>query len=114
LRESDQLQALLAAEKKAEELFAAIEERGLISPGRTERMVEHDINDLAERSFGVTRHWHRRVVRAGINTLCISNEHPPVREIAEDDCVIIDLGPVFGEWEADVGGTYVFGGDPVT
>jgi Xaa-Pro dipeptidase len=108
LRESDRLQALLAAEKKAGELFAAIEERGLISPGRTERMKPR------RAVFGVTRLWHRRIVRAGMNTLCISNKHPPVREIAEDDCVIIDLGPVFGEWEADVGGTYVFGGDPVT
>jgi Xaa-Pro dipeptidase len=113
LHEGDRLQALLAAEKKAEVFFAAIEETGLIAPGRTERMVEEDIYDLAERFFGVTRHWHRRIVRAGMNMLCISNEHPPVREIAEDDCVFIDLGPVFGEWEADVGPTYVFGGDPV-
>jgi hypothetical protein len=40
---------------------------------------------------------------AGINTLRISSENPPVRDIAEDDCVFLDLGPVLGEWEADVG-----------
>jgi Xaa-Pro aminopeptidase len=76
-------------------------------------MVEQDIYDLAERSFGVTKHWHRRMVRAGPNTLCISNEHPPVREIAADDCVFLDLGPVFEEWEADVGRTYVLRSDPL-
>jgi Xaa-Pro aminopeptidase len=113
LYETDRLQALIAAEKKADALFDAIEERGLIAPGRTERMVEHDIYDLAERSFGVTKHWHRRIVRAGPNALCVSNEHPPVREIAVDDCVFLDLGPVFEEWEADVGRTYVLGSDPL-
>jgi len=110
--DSDRLAALITAERRADALFAAIEAEGLIAPGRTERMVDEGIYALAERSFGVTKHWHRRIVRAGPNALCISSEHPPVRKIAEDDCVFLDLGPVFGEWEADVGRTYVFGADP--
>jgi Xaa-Pro dipeptidase len=110
--DSDRLEALLAAEAKANELFTAIEEARIIAAGRTEREVDEDIYALAERSFGVTRHWHRRIVRAGPNTLSISNQHPPVREIGEDDCMFLDLGPVFGEWEADVGRTYVLGADP--
>jgi Xaa-Pro dipeptidase len=110
--DSDRLAALIAAEKKADELFAAIEELGLIASGRTERMIDEGIYALAEHRFGVTKHWHRRIVRAGPNALCISSEHPPVREIAEDDCVFLDLGPVFGDWEADVGRTYVLGNDP--
>jgi Xaa-Pro dipeptidase len=108
----DRLRALVAAEGRADALLAAIEVAGFIAPGRTEVAVERDIYDLAERSFGVNQHWHRRVVRAGPNALCISSEHPPVREIAEDDCVFLDLGPVFGDWEADVGRTYVLGNDP--
>jgi Xaa-Pro dipeptidase len=33
--------------------------------------------------------------------------------IAEDDVVFLDLGPVFEEWEADFGRTFVVGSDPV-
>lgn len=106
------LEALLAAEKQAETLFDAIEQARFIQPGRTERMVERDIYALAEQAFGVTKHWHKRMVRAGSNTLCIAADDPPVREIAADDMVFVDLGPVFEEWEADVGRTYVLGNDP--
>lgn len=103
------LNALLQAEKKAEALFDAIEAAGLIAPGRSERAVEQDIYALAEQSFGVTRHWHKRIVRAGANTVCTFSDNPPVREIAADDTVFLDLGPVFEEWEADVGRTYALG-----
>jgi hypothetical protein len=87
MQDSEHLAALIAAERKADELFDAIEELGLIAPGRTERMIDEAIYALAERKFGVAKHWHPRIVRAGPNALCISSEHPPVREVAEDDCV---------------------------
>jgi Xaa-Pro aminopeptidase len=106
------LAALLAAEKKAEALFDAIEADGLIAPGRSERDIERDIFALAEKDFGVKTHWHKRIVRAGPNTIAIFNENPPVREVEADDMVFLDLGPVFEEWEADVGRTYVIGNDP--
>jgi Xaa-Pro aminopeptidase len=106
------LAALLATEKKAEALFDAIESQRLVRPGRTETEVDRDIFTLAERSFGVKQHWHKRIVRAGPNTVRIFAENPPVREIAENDTVFLDLGPVFDEWEADVGRTYVMGDDP--
>ena len=108
----NELAALLAAERKAEALLAAIETQGLVRPGRTESEVDQDIYALAEQSFGVRRHWHKRIVRSGPNTVCIFAENPPVRSITEDDTVFLDLGPVFDEWEADVGRTYVIGGDP--
>jgi hypothetical protein len=103
---------LLAAERKADALLAAIEARGLVRPGRSETDVDLDIYTLAEQAFGVKQHWHKRIVRAGPNTVRIFAENPPVREIAADDTVFLDLGPVFGEWEADVGRTYVMGDDP--
>jgi hypothetical protein len=109
---NSRLAALLATEKKAEALFEAIESQRLVRPGRTETEVDRDIFTLAERSFGVKKHWHKRIVRSGPNTVCIFAENPPVREIAEDDTVFLDLGPVFDEWEADVGRTYVMGNDP--
>jgi hypothetical protein len=108
----NQLAELLAAERKAEALFAAIETQGLVRPGRTETDVDQDIYALAEQSFGVRKHWHKRIVRSGPNTVCVFAENPPVRTITEDDTAFLDLGPVFDEWEADVGRTYVMGSDP--
>lgn len=105
--------ALLAAEARAFALLDAIEAAGLIAPGRTEREVERDIFAIAARDFGVTDHWHDRVVRAGVNTLCVAGEDAPDRAIGGDDIVFLDLGPVFGAWEADVGRSYAVGHDPV-
>lgn len=105
--------ALIDAEKRALGLLDAVEGAGLLVPGRTERDVEQDIRLIAERDFGVTKHWHKRVVRAGINTLTTAGDNPPDRAIGEDDMVFLDLGPVFEEWEADVGRSYAVGPDPL-
>ncbi|WP_159981935.1 MULTISPECIES: M24 family metallopeptidase [unclassified Novosphingobium] len=109
---SDAFAELLAAERKALGLLDAIEAAGLIAPGRSELEVEGDIFTIAARDFGVTEHWHDRVVRAGVNTLCVAGEAAPDRVIGADDMVFLDLGPVFGGWEADVGRSYAVGGDP--
>jgi Xaa-Pro aminopeptidase len=111
--DEDIFAALLAAEKKGLELLDAIETAGLIAPGRTELEVERDIFAIAERDFGVTEHWHDQVVRAGSNTLFTAGEQAPDRMIGEDDIVFLDLGPVFGAWEADVGRSYAVGPDPL-
>jgi Xaa-Pro aminopeptidase len=103
---------LLDAQAKAAELFAAVEARGLIAPGVGERAASDAIRDLAAEMFGVARHWHRRIVRAGENTLLPFKEHPPDRVIADDDIAFLDLGPIFEEWEADFGRTFVLGDDP--
>jgi Xaa-Pro dipeptidase len=103
---------LLDAQGKAEQLFGEIERRGMIRPGVGERQLSDEIRDLAAELLGVTRHWHRRIVRAGENTLQPFQEHPPDRVIVADDIVFCDLGPVFEEWEADFGRTFVLGDDP--
>lgn len=103
---------LLAAQARAAELFATIEHEGLIRPGLTERAISESIHRLAAERFGVRSHWHKRVVRAGANTLCPYRENPPDREVAARDLVFLDLGPVFGAWEADFGRTFVLGDDP--
>src|SRR5581483_7137952 len=100
------------AQAKALALFDAIERDGLVRAGVTERQVEDEIGALAEREFGVEKHWHRRIVRAGANTITIAGDNPPVRTIVEDDIVYVDLGPVFEAWEADIGKSYVLGNDP--
>ena len=53
------------------------------------------------------------MVRSGPNTLQPYRENPPDRTIAADDIVFLDFGPIFAEWEADFGRTYVLGDDPV-
>jgi Xaa-Pro aminopeptidase len=109
---ADRRAALVAAEGRANALFDAIERDGLIRPGRTERMVEADIYELVAREFGVEKHWHKRIVRAGANTLTTAGDNPPVRVIEPEDIVYVDLGPVFKEWEADIGRSYALGDDP--
>lgn len=103
------LDALLRAEQRAFEMLAAIEERGLIRQGRTEREIEQDILNIAQNQFGIEQHWHKRIVRAGENTLAVFAENPPIVEVRDDDVVFVDLGPVFDNWEADIGKTYVIG-----
>lgn len=112
LGEDDRALALVDAERRAEELFAEIDRRGLIAPGLLESEVSRQVRDLGAEMFGTSRHWHKRVVRSGENTLAPYRENPPDRRIGDDDIVFIDLGPVFAEWEADVGRTYVLGDDP--
>lgn len=58
------------------------------------------------------KHWHKRIIRAGANTLATAGDNQPERVIEADDLVFVNLGPVFEEWEADVRRTYVLGDDP--
>jgi Xaa-Pro aminopeptidase len=110
--DSERRCALEAAEARAQALFAAIERDRLLRPGRSEGDVEEDIRALAAREFGVEKHWHRRIVRSGPNSVTTAGDHPPVRIIDADDIVYLDLGPVFGGWEADIGKSYALGKDP--
>ena len=104
---------LLDAQDKAAALFAEIGTRGIIRPGVTEVQASDEIRDLAADMFGVDRHWHKRIVRAGPNTLQPYRKNPPDREIGTDDIAFADFGPIFEQWEADFGRTFVLGGDPV-
>lgn len=104
---------LLDAQAKAAELFAAVERRKLIAAGMREIQASNAIRDLAAEMFGVDRHWHKRIVRAGPNTLEPYRQNPPDRVIGRDDIVFCDFGPIFEDWEADFGRTFVLGGDPV-
>jgi Xaa-Pro dipeptidase len=110
----DQRSALLLdAQNKAAELFDRVEAEGLIRPGATERSVSEAIYTLAEQLYGVEKHWHKRIVRAGKNTLAPYDLNPPNRTVADDDIVFLDFGPVFEKWEADFGRTYVVGSNPL-
>lgn len=104
---------LLTAQAKALELFDAVADRELIRAGVSEREASDAIRDLAGELLGIERFWHKRIVRAGVNTLEPYRQNPPDRVIGEDDIVFCDFGPIFEQWEADFGRTYVLGADPV-
>ena len=113
LDEDTRARHLVEAEHQAIALFDEVTRRGLIAPGVSERAVSDRVRDLGAELFGTDKHWHKRIVRAGENTLEPYRENPPDRRIGEDDIVFVDLGPIFAEWEADVGRTFVLGDDPV-
>jgi Xaa-Pro aminopeptidase len=104
---------LLDAQVKAEALFKEIEKGKFIRPGVKESEINEAIYTLAGQMYGIARYWHKRIVRAGRNTLSPYDENPPDLTVSEDDIAFLDLGPVFEEWEADFGRTYVVGSDPV-
>ncbi len=111
--EQVRISKLLDAQSKAIELFDAITDRGLIRSGASEKELSNEIRDIASEMFGVSRFWHKRIVRGGINTLTPYSENPPERTLDPDDIVFCDFGPIFAEWEADFGRTFVLGDDPV-
>ncbi|HEY6495616.1 MAG TPA: M24 family metallopeptidase [Trebonia sp.] len=111
--EDERAERLLDAQANAVALFDEVVARGIIVPGRGEQAASDQIRDLANAMFGTTKHWHKRIVRSGPNTVFPYRENPPNRVIAADDIVFADFGPIFDEFEADLGRTYVLGEDPV-
>jgi Xaa-Pro aminopeptidase len=110
--EDVRVRRLIDAEARAVELFDEVVVRDILVPGVGERDASDAVRDLAADMFGLDRFWHKRIVRAGPNTLHPYAENPPDRAIGADDIVFLDFGPVMEKWEADVGRTYVVGDDP--
>jgi Xaa-Pro aminopeptidase len=102
---------LFLSEQKAKELFKTVEERGLITPGKSEKQLSDEIVRIAKEEFGVENHWGKKIVRTGINTLQPYSSNPPDLVIQEGDILFFDFHPVFEGWEADLGRTYVLGND---
>ena len=108
---SKDLKELIDAENNAAKLFQEIENRNLISAGKTEKEINDSIYSLALDLFGIKKYWHKRIVRSGANTLLPYDENPENLLVKEDDILFIDFGPIFEAWEADYGRTYVLGQD---
>ncbi|MDB4089008.1 aminopeptidase P family protein [Flavobacteriales bacterium] len=106
---TNQLKNLIEAERKARVLFQEIENRSLVIVGKTERELNTEVFELAFELFGIRKFWHKRIVRSGENTLLPYKENPPNLTIQKDDIMFFDFGPVFDDWEADMGKTYVIG-----
>jgi Xaa-Pro dipeptidase len=110
--EEQKVTELRAAQDKAQQLFEQIEVRGLIRPGIPESQLNQEIYALAKAIFGISTYWHKRIVRAGANTLLPYADNPPDHTLGGDDILFLDLGPVFEQYEADFGRTFVIGSDP--
>jgi Xaa-Pro aminopeptidase len=106
-------QQLRLAEQKTRELFEMAQALGLIVPGKTERQLNDEVVTLARDVFKVEHFWHKKIIRAGVNTMEPYGSNPPDRVIGDDDLVILDFGPVFDGFEADLARTYVIGNDPL-
>jgi Xaa-Pro aminopeptidase len=103
--------ALLEAQEKARNLLRRIEQTEILKVGVTEQQANDQICELAEREFGVTKHWHKRIVRTGINSVLPYKANPENLTIEHNDLVYLDLGPVFEDFEGDIGVTYLLGED---
>ncbi len=110
---SETIQKLFLSEQKAKELFKAIEDKGLIISGKTEKQLCDEILQVAKEDFGIESHWGKKIVRTGINTLQPYISNPRDLIIQDDDILFFDFHPVFKGWEADLGRTYVLGNDPL-
>ncbi len=108
---NQQRESLLQAEKIAGQLFDKVLADNIIAAGKTEKEINDAILSLAERDFGIKKYWHKRIVRAGKNTIHPYDENPPNLLVKDDDIVFVDFGPILEEWEADYGRTYVIGHD---
>jgi Xaa-Pro aminopeptidase len=110
---NDAKQKLALAEKKAKELFDMVEGLGLIVPGKSESELAAEVAEVARKHFGIEKFWHKKIVRAGPNTINSYSENPPDLVIQKNDILFLDFGPIFEGWEADLGRTYVLGNDPL-
>lgn len=110
---TDTKQNLELAEQKAKALFSTIEERGLIVAGKTEKELCDEIIQIAKEDFGIEKHWSKKIVRTGINTLQPFIANPEDLVIQKDDILFFDFHPVYNDWEADLGRTYNLGKNPL-
>jgi hypothetical protein len=115
-----ELEAVGPAFAKEQMLIMRDKVRGIIDkigaemkPGMVEEdAVEYAKNLLAEH--GMVRGWHDVYVRFGSNTLkTFGAPSDPGIVLKETDIFLIDIGPVWEEWEGDGGDTFVVGDDPL-
>jgi Xaa-Pro aminopeptidase len=83
-----------------------------VKPG----MVEEDAVEMAKdllANLGMLKGWHDVYVRFGSNTTkTFGAPSDPGIVLGSDDIFLIDIGPVWKQWEGDGGDTFVTGSDP--
>jgi Xaa-Pro aminopeptidase len=83
-----------------------------VKPG----MVEEDAVEMAKdllADLGMLKGWHDVYVRFGTNTTkTFGAPSDPGIVLGKDDIFLIDIGPVWEQWEGDGGDTFLTGSDP--
>jgi Xaa-Pro aminopeptidase len=105
------LSQLIDAQDKALNMIKEAEKRDYFTTTSSEKELNTKLYELAFELYGIRKFWHKRIVRAGKNTLYPYRENPENLLLKKDDILFIDFGPVFEDWEADIGDTYVIGND---
>jgi Xaa-Pro aminopeptidase len=78
-------------------------------PGMVEEDAVEKAKDLLAEN-GMVRGWHDVYVRFGTNTLkTFGAPSDPGIVLKDNDIFLIDIGPVWEEWEGDGGDTFVVG-----
>lgn len=100
---------MLDARRRTRAAMAEIASR--IGPGMAEEAALALTRQVL-RENGLLRGWHAIHVRFGSNTLKNFGEpSEPGVVLGKDDIFFIDIGPVWRDWEADAGDTWVVGDD---
>lgn len=104
--------AIAYAQDITRQLFEAVEKNNLIVAGKSEEQLSQEIVKLALEQFKVDQHWHKKIVRTGLNTLATYTDNPANRFIQQGDILFIDFGLIVNGYESDYARTYVLGKDP--
>ncbi|HQQ96458.1 MAG TPA: M24 family metallopeptidase [Cyclobacteriaceae bacterium] len=104
--------AIAYAQDITQQLFDAVEKNNLIVAGKSEEQLSREIEKLALEQFKVDQHWHKKIVRTGLNTLATYTDNPANRFIQDGDILFIDFGLIVNGYESDFARTYVLGKDP--
>ena len=104
------IEAIRAAQAKSWEALDAM--AAIIRPGMTEAQAIAQ-GEAILAGMGMELAWHPLLIRFGANTLKIFSDRTPGDAVlGEDDIYFIDMGPVFGGHEGDVGATFATGPNP--
>jgi Xaa-Pro aminopeptidase len=108
----DQFQQELLERARDRTLEVILEASARILPGTTEAEAKKIVQEIQAR-LGGEKSWHPPQIRFGENSvLPFGKQGLENVALKEDDIYFLDIGPVFGGHEGDVGRTFVLGNDP--
>jgi hypothetical protein len=86
---------------------------GQIRPGRSESEVYSKSLEIYQ-DHGIKKSWHNPYIKFGKNTsLTYSCKKTEDLILAEEDIAFVDIGPIWGQTEGEVGKTIVFGSNKI-
>jgi len=101
------LESILCVREQTQKILDEIV--SVIKPGLRESEAYKLLKEIYAR-YGITRSWHNPYLRFGTNTI-LTYKNTAVEDILlkDDDIAFIDIGPLIGDLEGDLGTTLVFG-----